>query len=131
MNGHFRVVAALLALVALSAHFAESVLIASACPPGMEGGGASTGQVAESGAHAGMKMHGSGRSPDSPEPSRSDAPPCPHGMAGAGPSCVSATLPGMVVALRPIPGGEEASPIVPEETHGRLLVALHFRPPRA
>jgi hypothetical protein len=128
MNQRTRVLAALLALFAFSAYFGESVW-ASVCPPGMETGGAPAPTTSDEGSHAGMH-HGlapSAGDPDHP----GNVPVCPSGMASAGSSCVAASLPAITTTLAD-PAPEYAVPgFFLDGTHDRLLIALHFRPPRA
>lgn len=134
MNRRLRLLAALLALFAFSAYFAEGVY-ASLCPPGMDSQSAAAGMTSEHGSQHGHHgaLHHSAPSPsDDPGPAGSDAPACPLGMAGAGgSSCVSVSLPAAAGAMSltaPIPS---AAAVHLDTTHDRLLVAAHFRPPRA
>jgi hypothetical protein len=133
MNPRFRFLAALLALFAFSAYFAEGVW-AAMCPPGMEAGSHAAAEIAESaahgGAHAGMH-HAPAPSSDESEPSPSDSAPCPLGMPGAGGSCVAVSLPALTAVMQS--GPVVHAPVIGllDSTHDRLLVAAHFRPPRA
>jgi hypothetical protein len=129
MNRRLRFLAALLALFALSAYVGESVW-ASTCPPGMATPATTDGDLPEPGAHAGMH-HGSAPASGDADPPRPDAPPCPLGMAGAGSSCVAAPLPAAATAMAQAALAHAATPLFLDSTHDRLLVAAHFRPPRA
>jgi hypothetical protein len=129
MNRRTRVLAALLALFAFSAYFGESVW-ASVCPPGMETQVASGAAALDEGSHAGMH-HGPTPSTEDPDHPRSDAPVCPSGTMSAGSSCVAASLPVVTVTLADPALGYAVPPVFLNGTHDRLLIALHFRPPRA
>jgi hypothetical protein len=129
MNRRIRFLAALLALFALSAYIGEGVW-ASTCPPGMETAATTDGDPPEAGAHAGMR-HGPAPSSGDADPPGPDAPPCPLGMAGAGSSCVAAPLPAVATTLAHAARAHAATPLFLDSTHDRLLVAAHFRPPRA
>jgi hypothetical protein len=129
MNRRIRFLAALLALFAFSAYFGESVW-ASVCPPGMETQGAPGAAASDEGSHAGM-YHGPLPSTEDPEHPRSDAPVCPSGIMSAGSSCVAASLPAVTVTLADPALGYAVPPFFLDGTHDRLLIALHFRPPRA
>jgi hypothetical protein len=129
MNARLRLLAAILALFALSAYVAEGVL-ASLCPPAAETGGVVAGERADPGAHAGLH-HVPTESQGETEHSRSDAPPCPMGMAGAGSSCVAVSLPATVAVVQPAATIHEAALLLLEHGPDLLLVAAHFRPPRA
>jgi hypothetical protein len=130
MNRRIRVLAALLALFAFSAYFGESVW-AALCPPGMDAHAAHAGEVADAAdAHAGM--HHAPPAPEAdPGSTRSDAPACPLGMAGAGGSCVGVSLPARTDVLVPAPAEHATASIPLDDSHDLLLVAAHFRPPRA
>lgn len=123
---------ALLALIALSAFLTESAW-AIVCPPAMEMGGSVVGVVADAGAHTGGTHH-SAPAPDNSEhaPSgSSDSPDCPLGMASAGGACASGVLPAATGIARP-PAAERETALLPSDhTLDLLLVAGHFRPPRA
>jgi hypothetical protein len=128
MKARFRVLAALLALFALSAYYAESVM-ASWCLTGAE-----PSVLVESDArfaHGGMH-HGGPRS-DSPgsKPSDSEVPPCPFGMTGAGATCVAVPLPASTEAVRAAPITQASLPFLLVQSPDLLLVGGHFRPPRA
>jgi hypothetical protein len=123
MRGPFRTVAALLALFALSAYFAESVM-ASWCMSGAE---TSATEAMASDGHAGMH-HGDGPGSDRPG---SRAPDCPDGMAGAGTSCVAAPLPGTGETVRTAPISQASLLRVHVQSPDLLLISAHFRPPRA
>jgi hypothetical protein len=129
MIPRIRFLAALLALFALSASIGESVW-ASMCPPGMEAHASLAEDGAERGAHAGMH-HGSAPTSGDSDSSRSDAPGCPLGMAGAGSSCMAVSLPAATSTMTNGPRGHTAPTLFLDSTHDRLLLALHFRPPRA
>jgi hypothetical protein len=124
MNRRTRLPAALLALFSLFAYVGESV--AAVCAPPVE-----THASAESAADA-HAHHAPVDAPESPDvPDTDQARPCPLGMSGAGSTCVAAPLPAAGSA-----GGTPALDRTPvlalhDETRDRLLVAPHFRPPRA
>jgi hypothetical protein len=124
MNRRLRVAGALLALIALSAYFAESV-VAVACLPGMD----HDALVLEGAAHGSMH-HDAPANTGPADDSRGDAPRCPLGMAGGG-SCVALILPVAVSVDRPGAADPETALPLIEDTHDLLLVAAHFRPPRA
>jgi hypothetical protein len=128
MRGRLRTLAALLALFALSAYFAESVM-ASWCMPGAETSASADGSAP--GAHAGMH-HGvpQGGSPEAEYPD-SEAPPCPFGMTGAGASCVAAPLPATSEPVRAVPIAQASLLLLLVQSPDLLLVTAHFRPPRA
>jgi hypothetical protein len=69
-------------------------VVSSSCAPLEQANGAAAGELAGSEAHAGMH-HALAESSEGAEHSPSDAPTCPMGMAGAGSSCVAASLPGL------------------------------------
>jgi hypothetical protein len=128
MSGRLRTLAALLALFALSAYFAESVM-ASWCMPGAE-----TSAPAEAAAPAGHAgMHHGGTEGDAPgsEHSDSEMPPCPSGMTGAGASCVAASLPATSEPARAAPTSRASLLLALVQSPDLLLVSAHFRPPRA
>jgi hypothetical protein len=129
MNRRVRVLSALLALLAFSAYFAESVM-ASSCLPG---GGAEhvvASGIPGVGMHGGMNHTPSDPSDGSRE-SHPDSPSCPIGMMGTGGSCVAASLPARADAVRPMAPNHNALFPGSDQNHGLLLVAAHFRPPRA
>jgi hypothetical protein len=105
-----------MALFALFAYVGESA--AALCPPEME-------------THAAADAHAHDLPAGSPDAPRTDAPPCPLGMSGAGSTCVAAPLPSAATtAGAPALDGTPALAF-PDDTRDRLLVAAHFRPPRA
>jgi hypothetical protein len=120
MNRRTRRPAARLALFALFAYVGESA--AAACPPAVETH-ASAQHEADAHAH-----HAPTDAPDGP---RTDAAPCPLGMGGAGSTCVAAPLP--AAASAPGAPALDRTPALAtaDDTRDRLLVAPHFRPPRA
>lgn len=123
MNRRSRLPAALLALFALLAYMGESV--AAACPPAAETH-ASAEAAADAHAH-----HAPAGAPESPEPPRDEAPPCPLGMSGTGSTCVAPPLPA-AASLDGAAALDRASVLAHlDDTRDRLLVAPHFRPPRA
>jgi hypothetical protein len=129
MSRRLRFLAALLALFAFSAYFAEGVW-ASLCLPGSETHTSMVVGASDHGAHAGMN-HAPGESSDDPGSPRSDAPPCPLGIAGAGSSCVAVSLPAAVTTVAQVAPGYAGAPLFLDSTHDLLVVASHFRPPRA
>ena len=120
MNRRLRLAGALVALLALSAYFAEGVW-ASVCMPGMDDAAAEHAPDA----HAGMN-HGAPSSPDD-----APAPDCPLGMTGMGSSCVAVSLPASVDAPAPPVESSSAALTSADDVHDSLLTAGHFRPPRA
>jgi hypothetical protein len=127
MRFRFRFLAALFALVALSAYFAEGVW-ASMCPP----------ETLSAGAEAPMEQDTNGcplgisdAPADPSEQSRSDAPVCPLGPLGVGGSCVAASLPATTAQIPPsLPEGSLLSPS-PDSARDLLLALAVFHPPRA
>lgn len=126
MNRRLRLVGALVALMALSAYFAEGVW-ASMCMPGMDG---EAPAHAAMDAHTGMSHAAHAPADDSSRPD-TEAPDCPLGMAGMGSSCVVVLLPAPVES--PVPSVETAAAgqSFADSLHDSLLAAAHFRPPRA
>jgi hypothetical protein len=130
MKRSFRVPAALLALLALSANFADGAG-ASPCPPDMESHAAAVTPDAEyAAAHA---HHAAAPEPDAGQPPapHSDAPACPQGMAGTGSTCISASLPVPAATVAPARLDRTPSLSFLDDTRDRLVVAGHFRPPQA
>jgi hypothetical protein len=128
MNRRLRVPAALLALLALSANFADGAG-ASPCPPDMESHASTVAPDAEdAAAHA---HHAPAPETGEPPAPRSDAPACPQGMAGTGNTCISASLP--VLTATVAPGRLDRTPTLAflDDTRDRLVVVGHFRPPQA
>jgi hypothetical protein len=123
MNRRFRFLAALLALVAFSAYFAEGVL-AGVCPP-------ESSQHAELTAHAAHgpagESHGPGAHEAPAEGSHQSH--CPFGMGGM--TCVAASLPGNVNVVEPPPSGAEGAFVPQQVTIALLLVRPLYHPPRA
>lgn len=130
MNRRIRVLAALLALFALSAYFAESVVAASCLPGSGSGHERIVGDGADLAAHGGMHHAPVAPSEGTPDP-RPEAPACPLGMTGAGSSCVAASLPGAADAVRPLTATVRSVPLLSDQSRDRLLVSAHFRPPRS
>lgn len=130
MNGRLRTLAALLALFALSAYFAESVM-ASWCAPADAVPAAVSGDGADADSHGGAHHHGSSESAPGTEHSESHSSSCPFGMMGGGASCVSASLPAAGEIARPAPAIQVALLPLSDQSPGLLLVTAHFRPPRA
>jgi hypothetical protein len=124
MRSRFRTLAALLALLAFSAYFAEGVWT-SLCLPGAETHVHMAIDAAHHGSHAPAQDSGD------PDPSRSDAPSCPLGMTGMGSSCVVASLPASTSTIAQAAPEHAEIPLFLDSTHDRLLVASLFRPPRA
>ena len=122
MNRRIRFAGAVIALVALSAYFAESVR-ASMCLPGMDMGMA--GEVAAD-AHANMEH---GPADDSQAPS-SESPQCPLGMAGAGSTCVVLLMPAMTATSLPALEADVAGAVFVDGAHDLVISATQFRPPR-
>jgi hypothetical protein len=125
MNRRLRLVGALVALLALSAYFAEGVW-ASVCMPGMEG---TSAEHAQADAHAAMGHTGHASAGDSR--SDSDGPDCPLGMTGMGSSCVALSLPALIESSVPAAETAAAAQAFAGNLHDSLLTAGHFRPPRA
>ncbi len=128
MKGRIRTLVALLALFALSAYFAESVM-ASWCVPGAETSASADAPApgAHSGAHHGGPQSGAPAS----EHSDSEAPPCPFGMTGTGASCVAVPLPATSELTRAAPISQASLLLLLVQSPDLLLVTAHFRPPRA
>jgi hypothetical protein len=129
MRGRLRFLAALLALFAFSAYFAEGVW-ASLCLPGAESHAMIADNPAEHGSSAGSH-HAPAQTSGESESAGSDAPPCPLGMTGAGSSCVAVSLPAVVDTMAPALPAHSVVHLLLDSTHDLLLVASHFRPPRA
>lgn len=139
MTRRFRLLSALVALLALSAFFGESVW-ASVCPPEMvmeiEGATADShvGHEAAS-AHAPSAEHDASASavdssaPGS-SPSSSHDDPCPLAFAGAG-SCASVTLPAESRMEDTTAGISEMQAPAGESLNDILPITSLFRPPRA
>jgi hypothetical protein len=130
MKTRFRHLGALLALAAFAAFFAGNVW-ASLCPPGMGAGMGVTVEV-DAGAHRGMPMHHPEPVPsdgsDAPAPDLSH---CPFAVAGAGGSCVAASLPSAVASLTAAPNEPSLLSAISDSLPDLLLVASLYRPPRA
>lgn len=128
MHRRFRFLAALLALVAFSAYFAEGVLAAFCAP--------------ESSVHAEVVMDSAdgpyhGSSHGSHEPAAHEAPAegshqshCPFGMGG-GMTCVAASLPGNATVVAPPPSSPEGTYVPQQVTVALLLANSLYHPPRA
>lgn len=132
MIRRFRPLVALLALVALSAFVAESAWTL-VCPPGMEMGGSAAAAVADSGAHT-NGMHRPAPAPDHSghAPSDSpDSPACPLAVASACSGCVIVAFPADMAAAQTPVTEHEAVLLLLDRTPDLLVVAGHFRPPRA
>jgi hypothetical protein len=130
MNRSFRVPAALLALLALSANFADGAG-ASPCPPDMESHAAAVARDAQNAApHAHHAMAHESDAGEPPAP-HSDAPACPQGMAGTGSTCISASLPEPAATVAPARLDRTPPLSFLDDTRDRLVVAGHFRPPQA
>jgi hypothetical protein len=124
MNGRFRFLAALLALVAFSAYFAEGVLAAFCAPESPQ-----HAEVAMDTSHASAgHLHGA-PAPEAPAegPHQSQ---CPFGMGG-GMTCVAASLPGTATAVQPSPASVEGTFIPQQVSIALLLVHSLYHPPRA
>jgi hypothetical protein len=130
MNPRFRTLAALLALFAFSAYFAEGVW-ATLCLPGAETHASMATDAAHHGSHAGGHHDAPAQSSGAPDSPRSDAPSCPLGMTGAGSSCVAVSLPASTSTMAHAAPEHAEVPLFLDSTHDRLLVAPLFRPPRA
>ncbi|HEV2131047.1 MAG TPA: hypothetical protein VGR27_08090 [Longimicrobiaceae bacterium] len=130
MQSRFRLFAALLALLAFSAYFAEGVW-ASMCPPGMEAGMNMMAQMdGASGSDMGGMHHASPSAPDDSGTSRSGTPPCPFAVAGVG-SCVAASLPATGTSVQPLLAATSVVTLSPDAGRDLLLVTTLFHPPRA
>jgi hypothetical protein len=130
MRSRFRTLAALLALFAFSAYFAEGVW-ASLCLPGAETHVHMTTDADHHGSHAGGHHHAPVQSSGDSDSPRPDAPSCPLGMTGMGSSCVVASLPASTSTIAQAAPEHAEIPLFLDSTHDRLLVASLFRPPRA
>jgi hypothetical protein len=129
-----RPLVALLALLALSAFVAESAwaLVCAptmqACEAGMDACVSEVAPSADSGMHLGATHHG-GTSPGDSHSAPSDAPVCPMAMAAGG--CATAALPAASIVAQPEIVQHDAVLPVFDRTPDLLVVAAHFRPPRA
>jgi hypothetical protein len=131
MNRRLRILAALFALFALTAYFAESVA-ASWCMPSMQSAHSEASADSQADPHGGLHHgHTPGEPSEGSHCPHSEAPVCPVGMMGAGASCVAALLPATAETMRLAGPTYETSPLGSNQTHDRLLVTAHFRPPRA
>jgi hypothetical protein len=126
MHRRLRLVGALVALMALSAYFAEGVW-ASMCMPGTDVETAAHGAMD---GHAGMSHAAHAPADDSSRPD-TEAPDCPLGMAGMGSSCVVVSLPASVESPVPAVVTAAVAHAFADSLHDSLLTAAHFRPPRA
>ncbi len=130
MRSRFRLFAALLALLAFSAYFAEGVW-ASMCLPGTDAAMNMMAQVDDaSGSEMGGMHHPSPSVPDDSGSSRSDAPPCPFAVAGVG-SCVTASLPATGTSVQPLLAAASLVTLSPDAGLDLFLVTTLFHPPRA
>jgi hypothetical protein len=128
MNRRIRFLAALLSLVALTLSIGESIW-ASVCPPGI-----GMEAVALDTAHNDLRAnvhHGSAPASGDSDRSDSDVPACPWGMTGVGSSCVSVSLLAVAVTLVPTDVVSDLALRPGDVNNDRLLITLHFRPPRA
>jgi hypothetical protein len=132
---------ALMALVALTAFFAEGVW-AAACPPEMQLAGVAHVAEHDGADHLRLRLadpavsahahgHGDADTGDA-ERSRSDRPTCPLGPLGANGSCVvAASLPATTTQMAPSFPGEALLSASPEAARDLLLATALFHPPRA
>lgn len=121
MSRRFRFVAALMALVAFSAYFAEGVL-AIFCVPD------SPHHTEVSMDHAGGEAHAPATH-DAPT-EESHMPQCPFSMGG-GMTCAPVSMPAAAAAIVPRPASSESA-FVPAELNIQLLLAHSlYHPPRA
>jgi hypothetical protein len=132
MNPRFRFFGALLALLALTAYFAEG-LWASMCPPEMPMPAA--GEVVEREAappDCPMEVTRPSSNPtESSEPPGSHVPACPLGPLGVSGTCVAASLPATVTQLAPFLSGDAQLSFPPDTARELLLAAAFFHPPKA
>jgi hypothetical protein len=134
MKSRFRFAGALVALLALSAYFAEGVW-AAMCSPEMRYASIESVTSYDT-AHedCAAKVAGAPTEPELPEPGEphgSQAPKCPLGPLGVGGSCVAASLPTAAIRIAPtLPDGAQLS-LSPDRARDLLLAAALFHPPRA
>jgi hypothetical protein len=124
MIRRFRFLAALLALVAFSAYFAEGV-VAAACAPGSP----QHAEIATDTPHgtAGHSHGAPAHEAPAESPHQSQ---CPFGMGGSM-TCVAAPLPGTAIAVQPSPASNEGTFIPQQVSIALLLVHPLYQPPRA
>jgi hypothetical protein len=122
MNRRLRFLSALLALVAFSAYFAESV-VALSCAPGTE-----QVAVAAAGAHAGHST-GHDADPESQRSDRSHDSSCPMNVGGA--TCVAVSLPGATASVQLQPSAADAEFTRDATGAALLLIRTLYHPPRA
>lgn len=132
MRRRFRILTALLALLAFTAYFAESVAAALCAPDAaVHGTGAVRSDTSERDAapraHADHDAHGPAS--EAPPDERHDAG-CPFGMAG-GTTCSAATLPAQVPAAGAVPSVFDAAYSTQPSELDRLIPRTLYRPPRA
>lgn len=130
MKLRFRVLAALLALLALSLTWVQAGW-ASTCAPGAESAVVASDEASGTDVECPTDMgmsHSDGRRSGHEQP---DAPACPLGPIAASGCAVATPLPAraLAVALASTEGAVLSS--FPDATSGRLLVSALFRPPRA
>jgi hypothetical protein len=127
MMRRFRSFGALVALLAFSAYFAESIW-AAACPPDT---GVESGAVAGGHGAAGMPAHHGGHDPAPAEGDDDAVPlPCPFAAIGAS-GCVSASLGAAPVTLDAAGSAAAPSLYSNAELLDTLVATVLFHPPRA
>jgi hypothetical protein len=120
----------LVALLALTAYFAEGVW-ASACPPAPAMAGVEEIVEGDADEHTcPMVLDHASSETGSPEQSRSDSPVCPLGPIGASGSCVAVSLPATTATIAlPFPAGALLT-LSPDRSRDLLLATALFHPPR-
>jgi hypothetical protein len=130
MTRRLRTTSALLALLALTVYFAESVA-APWCMPVATVASAASGGGADAPARSGALHHGPSEASPGSRHSDSQTSPCPLGMADSGASCVAAPLATPPETLRSAPAIEVALLSLSDRIPDLPLVTAHFHPPRA
>jgi hypothetical protein len=128
MNRLIRRLAALLALTAFTAYFAESV-VAAFCVPAPDSEQVAMDHTGHSGGHAGHGYHGS--APEAPDSDGSHDSHCPLGMAAGGSGCVAASLPARVAVEYVVPAAHEAAYTAQQVGVELLVTRTLYHPPRA
>jgi hypothetical protein len=130
MKCHTRSLGALVALLALTVYFGESVW-ASMCSPQMQMSGMAEVVDDDAPEHVcTMGMHDACDA-ESPDPPHSDMMDCPFGPLGANGSCVALSLPATTAHMEPsFPEGLEPTASA-DAARDRLLDTALFHPPKA
>lgn len=132
MKLRLRYFGAVLALVALTAYFAEG-LWASMCPPEMPMAGVEE-VVGEEEPQPACPMEMGLASSDTSEPVEQpgpQAPTCPLGPLGVSGSCVAASLPATTTQMAPSLPEDAQLSLPPDSARDLLLATPFFHPPKA